>query len=602
MLDRAQRIVSLDLRSLAAFRIGLGLMLICDLINRARHLEAHYTDFGVLPRGAFIENFADPFVWSLHFATGLFGGQLFLFLVAGIFALGLLFGYRTRVMTVVSWILLFSLQNRNPTVLQGGDILLRLLLFWAMFLPLGARYSVDRALAPPSGNPTQSLSSWATFALLTQVSCLYLFAAIMKDHEVWNSGMAVRDALLLDQFTTPLGHLLASWPLATGILTYVTLAIEWGAAFFLMSPVRTAACRFLAVTAISSMHFGFFLTMEIGLFPWICITAQLAFLPTFVWDWVARKLEPSESVTAYYDGECGFCRRAARLVMEFCAVRGSLQPAQDEPDKLALMTRENSWIVMGANQSAHFGYDALITILAASRWAFLRPVLNLGVCRTVGERLYRIVANRRAKLSAATKFLQWSDAQPEVVGGRPDALIVSCLGLTLVWNILAIPGHHAVEKHLAAPLAATAKLLGLNQRWSMFAPYPLTEDGWYVVSGELIDGREVEVLTKVIGPIDWKKPKLVSNTYPSQRVRKYMMNLWSTQYKGYRIYFGRYLCRDWNREHFGDYQLASFKINFMLEQTKNHEETPVKKVELWHHVCFDPKPEETQLSADSSSA
>jgi small subunit ribosomal protein S8 len=30
-----------------------------------------------------------------------------------------------------------------PEVLNGGDVLLRLLLFWAIFLPLGARWAVD---------------------------------------------------------------------------------------------------------------------------------------------------------------------------------------------------------------------------------------------------------------------------------------------------------------------------------------------------------------------------------------------------------------------------------------------------------------------------
>ena len=41
-----------DLRSLAAFRIALALLVLADLLNRARDLTADYTDFGVTPRVA----------------------------------------------------------------------------------------------------------------------------------------------------------------------------------------------------------------------------------------------------------------------------------------------------------------------------------------------------------------------------------------------------------------------------------------------------------------------------------------------------------------------------------------------------------------------
>ena len=61
------------------------------------------------------------------------------FLVAGLFAGLLLVGYRTGLATCVSWFMLLSVQARNPIILQGGDVLLRLLLFWGIFLPLGER-------------------------------------------------------------------------------------------------------------------------------------------------------------------------------------------------------------------------------------------------------------------------------------------------------------------------------------------------------------------------------------------------------------------------------------------------------------------------------
>src|SRR6188508_3787652 len=44
----------LDLRSLAVFRMGVGYLLLSDLVRRAFDLRAHYTDVGVLPRERWI--------------------------------------------------------------------------------------------------------------------------------------------------------------------------------------------------------------------------------------------------------------------------------------------------------------------------------------------------------------------------------------------------------------------------------------------------------------------------------------------------------------------------------------------------------------------
>ena len=46
-----------DLRSLAAFRIGLGLLIIADLAMRSTFIFQHYTDQGVLPRYAVLLKF-----------------------------------------------------------------------------------------------------------------------------------------------------------------------------------------------------------------------------------------------------------------------------------------------------------------------------------------------------------------------------------------------------------------------------------------------------------------------------------------------------------------------------------------------------------------
>lgn len=53
-LASIREIFAIDLRTLALSRVLLGGFLILDLALRARDITAHYTDFGVMPRGVLI--------------------------------------------------------------------------------------------------------------------------------------------------------------------------------------------------------------------------------------------------------------------------------------------------------------------------------------------------------------------------------------------------------------------------------------------------------------------------------------------------------------------------------------------------------------------
>lgn len=154
-----REVFGVDLRTLALFRVLLASYLILDLCLRARDLTAHYTDFGIMPRSVLAESLSTG-SWSFHALSGSASLQVFLFVVAGAFAAMMLVGWRTRLATLVSWVLLVSLQNRNVFILSGEDNLAIVLLFWAMFLPLGARYSIDCALDTKTGRtPMPSFQS-----------------------------------------------------------------------------------------------------------------------------------------------------------------------------------------------------------------------------------------------------------------------------------------------------------------------------------------------------------------------------------------------------------------------------------------------------------
>ena len=275
--------VAIDARALAAFRIGLGCTLLLDLLLRLRNLRTFYTDAGVLPVSQLAEQSPLLARFSLHAQSGDAWFQALLFALAGIAAVALVVGYKTRLATLVSLGFLLSLHARNPHVLSAGDALLQHLLVWSLLLPLGSRWSVDAQQHETGHDRVVSL---ATAGLLVQVLLVYGVNAILKTRsEQWMTGEATATVFGLDRFTILLGPLLRDVPLVLDIGHWVWLAL------LLVSPllvVTTGRLRTALVGAFAAMHLGMVLTLYIGIFPVVCLVALLPFLQTGVWETLAR--------------------------------------------------------------------------------------------------------------------------------------------------------------------------------------------------------------------------------------------------------------------------------------------------------------------------
>ena len=277
-------LAGLDKRSLAVFRMGLGLVLLVDLLKRARDLAAHYSDVGAVPRQVLLDWRGDDAGWSFHLLSGSTMAQAVLFTVAAGFAVAMLLGYRTQLATVFSWLFLCSLHGRNPAVLHGGDNLLRVLLFWAMFVPLAEVWALDARRRAERWQPLAV--SVGTLALGLQLCFLYWFAGWLKWDPAWTrDGIAVYQALSLDQLVTPWGHFLLRFPRLLTWATWGTLVLEFLGPFLVFIPWRTAFFRTLAVGLFVSFHLlGLGLALNLGIFPWVCAIAWTIFLPAAFWD------------------------------------------------------------------------------------------------------------------------------------------------------------------------------------------------------------------------------------------------------------------------------------------------------------------------------
>jgi hypothetical protein len=283
-----QNLFAIDLRSLALFRVLLALLLLIDLAIRVTDLKAMYTDDGMFPRAEILQRITTVWNWSFHFASGAASYQAILFGIAGIFALAVAAGFATRIATIGSWLMLVSIHHRVPAVLSGAEILLRMLLFWAMFLPLGAAWSVDGWRAKRKGkvtaHPGAFVLSIGSAAILLQVALMYLFSAIFKSNGQWFHGQALSGILSHDFFASPPAASLLRFPTLLKYLTWTTLGLEWAALFLLFSPRWTGRIRLATICALSAMHIGIGICLEVGLFSYVSIAGLSLFLPAAFWN------------------------------------------------------------------------------------------------------------------------------------------------------------------------------------------------------------------------------------------------------------------------------------------------------------------------------
>lgn len=295
-----------DTRALAMLRVSIGLLLLADLLLRARDLLAHYTDYGVLPRSLLASGWGSLQYLSFHTLSGGVWTQAVLFSLAGVAAVALAVGYRTRSATAVSWLLLVSLHARNPLLLNAGDSLLRRLLFWGLFLPLGARWSIDAVSRTP--RTPRRVVSIASGVLLAQVVVIYIVNAVVKFRaDVWPSGQAMLYVFSIDRLTVRFGDLLAGYPDLLVALGYFWLGLLVASPLLLL---LTGWPRAILAGTFAGMHFGMFLTMRLGIFPLVSMAALVPFLPPAIWD----RVEWVSSSSGVRDRLYGPARGVARVL------------------------------------------------------------------------------------------------------------------------------------------------------------------------------------------------------------------------------------------------------------------------------------------------
>ncbi|MDX2104960.1 MAG: HTTM domain-containing protein [Candidatus Melainabacteria bacterium] len=262
---------------LAVFRIVFGLLLILNF--SLQYLPQYKLYFGVEPiittSDVMFYRFNQVPVFDLLLLLPQEDswrlGFLYLCILLSLF---MTLGLFTRIVTVVLFLCLLSLNNHFPMILHAGDNYCRLLLLFMCFAPSGMVLSLDRYFSK-NKTPAKAFEAWPQRLMQVQLTYVYLINWIYKVmSSQWTEGSAVYYATRLTQYyrfdlppliDTAFGSMAFSW---------FTLIIE----FALFAFIWQKKTRYWVLAAGALFHMGLDWCFNLGLFEWYFIASFILFV------------------------------------------------------------------------------------------------------------------------------------------------------------------------------------------------------------------------------------------------------------------------------------------------------------------------------------
>jgi hypothetical protein len=209
-------------------------------------------------------------------------------------------GLLTRINSVIVFVCLASIHQRNLFITHGGDTFLRLAGFFLMFAPAGAALSFDQMIRIWRGKRDASSGPqrpWAQRMIQIQLSLLYFGAFCSKiKSPSWLNGSALYYVYHLESFRR--------FPVPSWFLNPTMLKLEsWSAVaieFSLAVLISVKQLRYIVLALGLLLHLWLEYSLNISLFQWDVLSAYILFVDpadaSQVWSWIKRRVAGSPAV------------------------------------------------------------------------------------------------------------------------------------------------------------------------------------------------------------------------------------------------------------------------------------------------------------------
>jgi predicted DCC family thiol-disulfide oxidoreductase YuxK len=524
------RYLSVDVRWLGIFRLALGALLMVEVLRRWYYAVPFYTNDGLLPNHYSLFAPMGGSVFSIYHAFSTYPEVSLAFFATLLVFITFTLGYRTRLFHLLSAVCITSLNARNLFVQNGGTVVVNLLTVYTLFLPLGARFSIDAVRGSlrrrldwsvldlnrpdPLRKPVRT-SSFVVLLFLVQWSAIYFFNTVHKDGEGWRNGTALHWFFHQDRIATAFSiwareHLPLS---VVKTMTYGTLVVEGALSVLLLVPFFQTSARRIVLVLVWILHGIIALSARLGPFSYAMMLFPLLLLGADDFAFVTRRFRNDERrVRVVIDGASPSVFAVARVLDRLDPFDRLTFVDRRETDELpAKAPRDPLW-VLDRNGSILRREHAWFALLKALPFGILFAVwFRLPGTRTIAKRICRAFEARHAAFGRALGVerpaLEPALARPvELLPETPFRLAIAdagralreaavvLLGIAVVSAILHdnrfVPA--SLKPRRAEWMVKVIEYPRLLQGWSMFAPEPPYEDGRVVVDGRTADGRKLD--------------------------------------------------------------------------------------------------------------
>jgi len=585
--------LTMDPRTLGLFRLVLGFLVTGDCLRHWYEARVYYSNAGVLTNHYHLFRPSSGFNFSVLHAFSTIGEVHVAFGLMFLCHVFFWIGWHTRLFSVLSWIIVTSIDNRLVLVENGGYVVVNLLVGWAMFMPTGHRFSVDALWRSfrerhernaADLNLTQTSFSWKTkpyvsvisLVALLNIAVIYYFNVVNKSGVIWRNGDTVHYVLHLDRMVTGLAvffreHL----PLfVMRLLTWSVLIVEAFILMLILAPEGRRITRPLAMLLMTGLHGSFGIMMRLGPFSWFMIGWSFLFPQPVHWEILNRwYIKRSRSWTVVYDRRSALafflCRLFARL--DNCERLQFEESAELDQAPPLVKVREAS---TGAEIVDRYAIEEIVRTLPGGR--FFWPVCRVVTFGFVGI-LIDVAVRRRDAVARAFGLDRL--VRHRAVSSEPSPLAVRLSGVraglrefVVGWFFLCAVSQ-TINENKAVPqflkhtqpwaMQATIGYPRMYQGWGMFAPNPISDDGSVSIDAITIDGRHVDPFTGEVPDLDLTDARGLGL---GQIRQDYWNRIRFDRNKGFRQGLKEYLLR-WHEETGrAEDELVAFDVYWLRDQ------------------------------------
>ncbi|WP_437280117.1 HTTM domain-containing protein [Sorangium sp. So ce375] len=264
---------------LAVLRIGLAAVLLLQAALVAPALFELYGRSGILQgplRDVFARTELPRIGWAVELLAPLGVGEDSVILGTGVIYVlalaALLVGWWTRAAAVLAWLTHLMLMTTANSTVYGVDSFANIFLFYLVWMPSAAAFSLDLQLGRVRGGPTPAARLGLRVVQL-HLSVVYLASGLGKAAgEPWWNGEAIWRSVMLPEYRQFDLAWLADAPWLAVVAGWTVLLVEIGYAF-LIWPRRT---RLPWVVATVALHAGIALFMGLLVFGAIMAVLTIA--------------------------------------------------------------------------------------------------------------------------------------------------------------------------------------------------------------------------------------------------------------------------------------------------------------------------------------